>query len=317
MAKKRRRKLKGWAKAVLCVFLVAGVLGGVYAYHYFTYEAIEIGNVETQKDDKEDKEKEEEITSEAAFTYNVLALGTGQCIFIDSGETEVLIDGGSSEADAKKIVSFIEDKVDGRLEYVIATNNDAARIGGLPYIYSIYEVRNTLYEGKGEGEAFDAFYNAAKKDGETTVAEKSSIDLSGGATLSLYRPVTKDKDTKKNSIVAMASVNGFTFVDTGDLDAEGEMAYRYDLSELNLEKVTALVAGDHGRETSNTIMEAFSPEYFIVSAAKDEVSQEVLSRASDYTGNIYGTYKHGNLIFTVKPGDDNVYTNFETKETLI
>lgn len=71
---------------------------------------------------------------EAEFSIHFLELGnksTGDCILIDCGETEVLIDAGSTKGSAETIKAYIDDYVDGDLEYVISTHSDEDHIAAL------------------------------------------------------------------------------------------------------------------------------------------------------------------------------------------
>lgn len=297
MKVKKRRRLKKWAKVTIVILAVILASSGFAAYKYITRDVIEMGGIANQG--REEYKKEEQPQEEGSIEYTVFDLGAGQSIYIDAGDIEILIDGGKDEADAKKIIEHISGSVNGKLDYVIATNNNEDRIGGLPYIYDAVKVDKTLYEGESQSKAFNALKSAAEKGGSFEVASRGTIDLKNNNTITVLRPVTGNKDTGKNSIVTYTLLGGFSFVETGDLDEEGETALRYDISDIGIADVAVLVAGNHGRAGSNTLFDVLGPKNFVISGDKADVPQETLTGASDYTNYIYATYKSGNITYVI------------------
>ncbi|MDE7082102.1 MAG: hypothetical protein K2O89_00135 [Clostridia bacterium] len=75
-----------------------------------------------------------EDIKEADFSIHFIELGnksTGDCILIDCGETEVLIDAGSAKGSATTIKTYLDEYVDGDLEFVISTHSDEDHISAL------------------------------------------------------------------------------------------------------------------------------------------------------------------------------------------
>lgn len=71
-------------------------------------------------------------TSELSIHF--LELGNksnGDCILIDCGEKEVLIDAGSTKSSAATISKYLDDYVDGDLDYLISTHSDEDHISAL------------------------------------------------------------------------------------------------------------------------------------------------------------------------------------------
>jgi glyoxylase-like metal-dependent hydrolase (beta-lactamase superfamily II) len=83
----------------------------------------------------------------------VFAVKEALSVFIDSGEKDVLIDGGEGGA-GKEISKAINEYVDGPLEYVIATHSHADHVGGLDRIYEDYAVSHTIYGDTGDSKQF-------------------------------------------------------------------------------------------------------------------------------------------------------------------
>ena len=62
-----------------------------------------------------------------------LDVGQGDAALINDGEFEILIDAGVS-AEGGKVVQYLSDYVDGDLDVVVASHEDADHIGGLPAV---------------------------------------------------------------------------------------------------------------------------------------------------------------------------------------
>lgn len=67
-------------------------------------------------------------TGSSLLRVHFLDVGQGDCILIDCGETEVLIDGGNNGA-GDEVVSYLTPYIDGKLDYLIATHPDADHVG--------------------------------------------------------------------------------------------------------------------------------------------------------------------------------------------
>lgn len=74
------------------------------------------------------------VVVEGELSIHFLELGnkyTGDCVYVKAGETDVLIDAGSSYDSAKTIDNYIKNYVtDGKLEYVIATHGHEDHVAG-------------------------------------------------------------------------------------------------------------------------------------------------------------------------------------------
>lgn len=77
---------------------------------------------------------EQSEIAEADFSIHFLELGNGyagDCVLIDCGDTEVLIDAGSRQGSATAIKGYVDTYcTDGTLEYVISTHADQDHIAG-------------------------------------------------------------------------------------------------------------------------------------------------------------------------------------------
>ena len=101
---------------------------------------------------------------------------TGDCILIDCGEIEVLIDCGSQKNSAAYIKPYLDEYVDGKLDYVIATHSDEDHIAGLIGTKSGSSRTGILYQY--EVGTFIQFDKAGKDgNGKPLVTDKGNPTL--------------------------------------------------------------------------------------------------------------------------------------------
>lgn len=86
-------------------------------------------------------------TGSNLLRVHFLDVGQGDCILIDCGETEVLIDGGNNGA-GDEVVSYLTPYIDGKLDYLIATHPDADHVGGLDAVLEAFEVGEVIDSGR-------------------------------------------------------------------------------------------------------------------------------------------------------------------------
>lgn len=122
---KRRTKLSFVTVCLVTIFSLAiGLCGGAFGAIYLSAETYVIPEAV-------------EITHTSAGSINVgvvkaadasvhfLELGnkyTGDCVFIKSGETEILVDAGSRADSVDDIYNYVSPFVEGALDYVIVTH---------------------------------------------------------------------------------------------------------------------------------------------------------------------------------------------------
>ncbi len=199
--------------------------------------------------------------SGAEFSVHFLDVGnkfTGDCILIDCGETEVLIDAGSRKNSADTLGAYIDGYcADGKLEYVIATHSDQDHISaflgesgkgnGIFYKYEIGTF--IMFDKSGKDPAssklYGDFLNAAEElrgKGSSVFTASQCYEEKDGAfrqyflndarTLSLnilynYYYYNVDKSNENNhSVVTLLTYERQTEVShylfTGDLEEKGE-----------------------------------------------------------------------------------------------
>ena len=241
-----------------------------------------------------------EDLKENELAYIVFDVGQGSSSLISSGDMQIVIDGGpflNASDLADKIRPYASD---GKIEYVIATHCHEDHVGGLQYIYDDFDVEHTIYGDLTEEQGyFWYFMNAVRKDGGSFDEDSDmTIELPCEAVLEIYDIEDGNEDPNSNSVVTCLKYRGISFLNTGDLGADMEeklIPYRL--------RPTVVTAGHHGSSSSNSLLERFRPDYFIISCGKNNDGhhphRRVLSDALKYTKdkNVYGTWRSGDIIF--------------------
>lgn len=201
----------------------------------------------------------DEEVAQADFTVHFPELGNGyagDCILIDCGDTEALIDAGSRPGSASVIEKYVDKYcADGTIEYVITTHADQDHIAayagnstaegrdGILYKYSVGTIIKFALTGKDTQvyknymsavayaqERGTKVYTAAQCYYETDGAQRQYY-LDEGHTLSLnilynYYYENKSSDENNYSVVTLltkqTSAGKKHFLFTGDLEKDGE-----------------------------------------------------------------------------------------------
>ena len=277
-------------------------------------ESLEDASAESSNDDSADEEKE---TSELSVHF--LQLGnkiSGDCTLIKTGNTEVLIDAGSTTGSIGTIVPYIKQYcTDGVLEYVIATHAHQDHIAGFT---------NSSSQGKGIFESFTCetiidfpkttistnLYNeyTALRDAEVqagathyTALEcwnnangaQRSYDLADGITLNiLYQKYYEENTSNENnnSVCVMVSQEENHYLFTGDLESGGEASL---LANNKLPKCKVFKSAHHGSNTSNsnTLLSVIQPEIVVFTCCCGDKfnfpHQETINTVALYTSQVY------------------------------
>ena len=266
------------------------------------------------------------------LSIHFLELGnkyTGDCVYIQYGDVDILIDAGSKQASAATIKAYINKYIrDGKLEYVIATHAHEDHIAGF---YSNGTVTGIL-ESYRIGEIIDFpktnsttnVYNNYKKARDRAVANgavhynalqcfnnqdgaQRVYDLGGNVKLEiLYNYFYENKASSENnySVCVKITQNANQYIFTGDLELEGEdrLADFYSKNSGGLGHCVLYKGGHHGSNTSSNekLLAAITSEYVCVCtcAGSSEYrasppnvfpSQAFIDRVAPYTDAVYLT----------------------------
>ena len=291
----------------LLVGLVGGAAGGVFAANE-TYVIPDKVTATVYQGGALDENAVNAIKSDdTTLSVHFLELGnkyTGDCVFINAGEFEILIDAGSRADSVDDIYEYVKPYVDGQLEYVVVTHAHQDHYAGFatknykdslfskftddeetPHeigtvvtfaqtnqkadkagLYQYFENNVKTLKEKGTERKF---VNEYFKDGASaTVKINDNVSLEF-----LDHKFYHEKSKTENNhsvcfqIVETAGENVYRYLFTGDLEEDGEK----DLVKQNADKMgkTRLYkAGHHGSKTSTSqeLLDLIDPDAICVCA---------------------------------------------------
>lgn len=285
----------------LLVGLVGGAAGGVFAANE-TYVIPDKVTATVYQGGALDENAVNAIKSDdTTLSVHFLELGnkyTGDCVFINAGEFEILIDAGSRADSVDDIYEYVKPYVDGQLEYVVVTHAHQDHYAG----FATKNYENSLFskfdDGIGTVVTFAQTNQKADKAGlyqyfennVKTLKEKGTerkyvneyFKSGASATVKINDNVSieflehkfyHDKSKTENNysvcfqIVETAGENVYRYLFTGDLEEDGEK----DLVKKNADKMgkTRLYkAGHHGSKTSTSqeLLDVIEPDTICVCA---------------------------------------------------
>lgn len=240
---------------------------------------------------------------------HVLELGNeyaGDCVYIQVGTTDILIDGGSRESSVNTIYDYVsEQMVDDKIEYVIVTHADkdhiAAFAGNGTYdsLFDKFQcetiidfaktnkttqVYNKYITERDNEVANGAKHYTAEECWQQTNGAQRVYDLGNGIELEFldntyYR--TNSSDENNYSVCFIINQGSRHFLFTGDLEKEGE---EYLIEHNNLPVCDFYKANHHGSKTSS------SPAFLAVIQPKI-IATSCVAGSVEYSGNDETTQK--------------------------
>ncbi len=242
---------------------------------------------------------------------------SGDCTLIKTGNTEVLIDAGSTRGSVATIVPYIRQYcTDGVLEYVIATHAHEDHIAGFvgvdgtDGVFSSFECETIIdYTAKNttsqiskdyvtwrdkEVEEGATHYTALECWNNVNGAQRS-YTLGEGITLNiLYQKYYEQSTANENnySVCLLLSQGDNHYLFTGDLESGGESSL---VQKNNLPKCKLYKGGHHGSNTSSSmaLLNVIQPEIVCVcSCCGDKhnfIHQEFIDNIANFTDKVYVT----------------------------
>ena len=235
-------------------------------------------------------------TDELSIHFPMLGnKNSGDCTLIKTGNTEVLIDAGSTRGSAATIVPYIKQYcTDGVLEYVIATHahedHIAAFVGSSTSStdgvfenfvcdtiidFPLHNTNSGIYNDYVQlRDAENAKHYTALEcwnagvNGENAVKEgaRRQFVLDEGITLNiLYHKFyeTKTSDENDYSVCVLLTQGNKNYLFTGDLEGAGEKSL---VANNSLPEVELFKAGHHGSPTSSSaeLLDIIKPKNVVV-----------------------------------------------------
>lgn len=260
---------------------------------------------------------------------------TGDSIFIQCGEYDILVDAGSRQNSATTIINYVDQYVtDNTLEFVIATHADQDHIAAFSStksregIFDHYKVETIIDFPLTDKttETYNNYLSYRNKEVENGAVRYSALEcynnqkgaqrvyeLSGGVELEiLYNKYyeTSHDDENNYSVCFMINQGDNHYLFTGDLEEDGELALvdYYKQNYGGLPHCVLYKAGHHGSATSSSaeLLSAITPEYVCVCCC---------AGSDEYTDAIDTQFPTRKMIKNVSLHTDNIYVTSMIDET--
>ena len=239
---------------------------------------------------------------------------TGDCILIDCGEVEVLIDCGSQKSSAPAVKAYLDEYVDGKIDYVISTHSDEDHIAGfignksgstrtgILYQYQVdtlikFDKAGTdgngkpLTTDKGNATLYSEYLDAveyAKSQGTKVYTASQCYDMTGGAQRQYYLD-------KNNKISINILYNYYYYNNSGDEN-------NYSVVTLLTEQLESgrrhyLFTGDLEEDGESRMVDYYS------SPSNSKTEYDVLPEVELYKAGHHGskTSSTSKLLNAIKP----------------
>ncbi len=254
--------------------------------------------------------------SSSIYTQDVsihfIDVGQGDCVFIDAGNYEILIDAGNNSY-GESVCRYINNYVEGSLEVLVATHPDADHIGGLDKVLEDFTVETIIDSGKTHTtKTYRDYMQAVYNETEATFLKDSDkiFSVGEGITFEVIELIDGSKDNNENSVVCILKTFNDSFLFTGDLESKIEHEFLW-----KFEPVTVLKVGHHGSNTSTSgsFLKVIQPKYAIISCGLNNryghPHKEVLARLVNNNTTVYRTDIHGTIKITASPDNFRIHTS--------
>lgn len=258
------------------------------------------------------------IPSKGEFEIDVLDVGQGDGIYIDSGDgTKFFIDGGSTSSDAVgqyNMLPFLKYNGVRSIDYWFLTHMDLDHVSGVMELLEMgYDIKNIVLSSEiPEGETLSKLKGLAKANG-TKLVYMTQGTVCGTKHLSFtcvypFEGMTSDDVNDLSLCLLMKydknldDVADYLAFFGGDIAAAQEQA----IAESGyVHHVDLLKVSHHGSRYSSdsSFLQALSPDAAIISCSKKNryghPSYEAIKRIEEVTDDIYYTMNSGQIKITL------------------
>ncbi len=250
---------------------------------------------------------------DGSLSVHFIDVGQGDCIYINQGEYNMLIDAGNNE-DGEKLVSYLKSLNVNGFDYVIGTHPHEDHIGGMDDIINNFEIDNYYMPDKlSTTKTFEDVLDALDAKGLSYNVPKIDDEFKlGDATFKVIYSGDDTNDINDSSIVLKMTYGDNSFLFTGDATSNVEEII------LNKDiKSDVLKVAHHGSSYSSTteFLDKVDPKYAIISVGKNNSYNHpasiTLQKLSNRDIKVYRTDLDGTIIFT----SDGTNLSVQTKKT--
>lgn len=250
---------------------------------------------------------------DGSLSVHFIDVGQGDCIYINQGEYNMLIDAGNNE-DGEKLVSYLKSLNVNGFDYVIGTHPHEDHIGGMDDIINNFEIDNYYMPDKlSTTKTFEDVLDALDAKGLSYNAPKIDDEFKlGDATFKVIYSGDDTNDINDSSIVLKMTYGDNSFLFTGDATSNvEEIILNQDI------KSDVLKVAHHGSSYSSTteFLDKVDPKYAIISVGTNNSYNHpasiTLQKLSNRDITVYRTDLDGTIIFT----SDGTNLSVQTKKT--
>lgn len=215
--------------------------------------------------------EENTVSAAEQLTVHYIDVGQGDCIFVQTPEANMIIDGGE-RGQEKVITSYLEQYDVHTIDYVVATHPHSDHIGSLDDVINAYTVSNVIMPRLSQAntpttEAYRKFLLAVKNSGAKVIEGKAGVTFSlGKAECTVLSPYEQSENKNNMSVVIRLDWGDSSFLFTGDAESGLEKQI-LDGEYSKYVNVDVLKMGHHGSSTSSSdaFLEAVSPDLCVIS----------------------------------------------------
>ena len=241
-----------------------------------------------------------------ALRVHILDVGQADCILIQGPEKVLVIDGGES-GNAPGIVEYLRDQGVERIDYYLNTHPHSDHYGGISQVMQAIPTGEFFHHPVPEPytpttRSYQKLlqYLTDSKTKTTILDPGDTLDLGGGAILTILAPLEGYEDMNNNSLVGRLTFGERAFLFTGDAEKKSERAILESGVDLSADVYSV---PHHGSNTGVTqkFLDEVKPRYATISVGKDNdyghPHRDTIQRLSDGKIPCLRTDVYGNIVF--------------------
>ena len=242
----------------------------------------------------------------AGLRVHILDVGQAECILIQGPEKVLVIDGGES-GDASTIIQYLQKQGVERIDYYLNTHPHSDHYGGITQVMQAIPTGEFFHHPVPEEHtpttrSYQKLiqYLLDSKTKTTVLDPGDTLDLGGGAVLTILAPLEGYEDMNNNSLVGRLTFGERAFLFTGDAEKKSEKAILESGVELSADVYSI---PHHGSNTGMTqkFLDQVKPQYATISVGKDNdyghPHRDTIQRLSEGEIPCLRTDLLGNIVF--------------------